>query len=65
VNEPTSSLAPKTSVELMELLAKLGRERNISVLVDIHDVALVRHYARLNQRPAAPHSSAACRTRAD
>jgi phosphonate transport system ATP-binding protein len=44
-DEPTSSLDPKTSVEIMELLAKVGRERNIPVLVNIHNVALARRYA--------------------
>jgi phosphonate transport system ATP-binding protein len=44
-DEPTSSLDPKTSVEIMELLAKVGRERDIPVLVNIHNVALARRYA--------------------
>ncbi|KQU55018.1 phosphonate ABC transporter ATP-binding protein [Bosea sp. Leaf344] len=45
-DEPTSSLDPKTSVEIMELLALVGRERNIPVLVNIHNVALARRFAR-------------------
>ena len=44
-DEPTSSLDPKTSVEIMELLAKVGRERDIPVLVNIHNVALARRFA--------------------
>lgn len=44
-DEPTSSLDPKTSVEIMELLAEVGRKRDIPVLVNIHNVALARRYA--------------------
>jgi phosphonate transport system ATP-binding protein len=44
-DEPTSSLDPKTSVEIMELLAEVGRERDIPVLVNIHNVALAKRYA--------------------
>ncbi|MCZ8036120.1 MAG: phosphonate ABC transporter ATP-binding protein [Novosphingobium sp.] len=44
-DEPTSSLDPKTSVEIMELLAQVGRERDIPVLVNIHNVALAKRYA--------------------
>ncbi len=45
-DEPTSSLDPKTSVEIMELLAEVGRERSIPVLVNIHNVALAKRFAR-------------------
>ena len=44
-DEPTSSLDPRTSVEIMDLLAKVGRERGIPVLVNIHNVALARRFA--------------------
>jgi len=44
-DEPTSSLDPKTSVEIMELLAGVGRERGIPVLVNMHDVDLARRFA--------------------
>ncbi len=44
-DEPTSSLDPKTSVEIMELLAQVGRDRDIPVLVNIHNVALARRFA--------------------
>ena len=44
-DEPTSSLDPKTSVEIMELLKHQGLEKNIPVLVNIHDVELGRRYA--------------------
>ncbi len=44
-DEPTSSLDPKTSVEIMELLAGLARDRGIPVLVNIHNVDLARRFA--------------------
>jgi phosphonate transport system ATP-binding protein len=44
-DEPTSSLDPKTSVEIMELLAALARERSIPVIVNMHDVALATRFA--------------------
>lgn len=44
-DEPTSSLDPKTSVEIMSLLREQGRARRIPVIVNIHDVELARRYA--------------------
>jgi phosphonate transport system ATP-binding protein len=44
-DEPTSSLDPKTSVEIMELMGSLGRTRGIPVLVNMHDVELARRFA--------------------
>src|SRR5512139_1390618 len=44
-DEPTSSLDPKTSVEIMELLAEVARSRNIPVLINMHDVELARRFA--------------------
>ena len=44
-DEPTSSLDPKTSVEIMELLASVGRSRSIPVLVNMHDVELAKRFA--------------------
>jgi phosphonate transport system ATP-binding protein len=44
-DEPTSSLDPKTSVEIMELLAAVGRERGIPVVVNMHDVELAKRFA--------------------
>jgi phosphonate transport system ATP-binding protein len=44
-DEPTSSLDPKTSVEIMELLREQGRARGIPVLMNIHDVDLARRFA--------------------
>jgi len=44
-DEPTSSLDPKTSVEIMELLAGIARARGIPVLVNMHDVELAKRFA--------------------
>jgi phosphonate transport system ATP-binding protein len=44
-DEPTSSLDPKTSVEIMELLATLSAARGIPVVVNIHNVDLARRFA--------------------
>ncbi|MEO5699935.1 MAG: phosphonate ABC transporter ATP-binding protein [Casimicrobiaceae bacterium] len=44
-DEPTSSLDPKTSVEIMQLLADIGRSRQIPVLINMHDVELARRFA--------------------
>ena len=44
-DEPTSSLDPKTSVEIMELLAEVARSRGIPVLVNMHDVELAKRFA--------------------
>jgi len=44
-DEPTSSLDPKTSVEVMQLLADLARSREIPVLINMHDVDLAKRFA--------------------
>lgn len=44
-DEPTSSLDPKTSVEIMQLLQSQGRERGIPVIVNMHDVELAKRFA--------------------
>ncbi len=44
-DEPTSSLDPKTSVEIMELLGEVASRNQIPVLVNIHDVNLGRRFA--------------------
>jgi phosphonate transport system ATP-binding protein len=44
-DEPTSSLDPKTSVEIMELLIQQGTAFGIPVIVNIHDVELAKRYA--------------------
>jgi phosphonate transport system ATP-binding protein len=44
-DEPTSSLDPKTSVEIMELMRDVGREHSLPVIVNMHDVELARRFA--------------------
>jgi phosphonate transport system ATP-binding protein len=44
-DEPTSSLDPKTSVEIMELIASRAAERNIPAIVNMHNVDLARRFA--------------------
>jgi len=44
-DEPTSSLDPKTSVEIMELLDQVSRDREVPVIVNIHNVDLARRFA--------------------
>jgi phosphonate transport system ATP-binding protein len=45
-DEPTSSLDPKTAVEIMELLEKFSMEKNIPVLINMHDVNLAKRFAK-------------------
>ena len=44
-DEPTSSLDPKTSVEIMGLIRELCRSRNIPVMINMHDVELAKRFA--------------------
>src|SRR5215468_3544661 len=44
-DEPTSSLDPKTSVEIMELIARRASASDIPALVNIHNVELARRFA--------------------
>ena len=44
-DEPTSSLDPKTSVEIMTLLKDQGVANAIPVIVNMHDVELARRFA--------------------
>lgn len=44
-DEPTSSLDPKTSVEIMDLLRDAATRHGIPVLVNMHDVDLARRFA--------------------
>jgi len=45
VDEPTASLDPKTSRQIMRLIRELAVERSTPALVNIHDVALARAFA--------------------
>jgi len=44
-DEPTSSLDPKTSVEIMSLVRDLGASKSVPVIVNMHDVELARRFA--------------------
>jgi len=45
VDEPTASLDPKTSRQIMRLLTELVRERGTPALINIHDVALAQSFS--------------------
>ncbi len=45
VDEPTASLDPKTSRQIMRLIVELAHERGTPVLINIHDVALAQAFA--------------------
>jgi phosphonate transport system ATP-binding protein len=45
VDEPTASLDPKTSRQIMRLIVELARERGTPALVNIHDVGLAQLFA--------------------
>lgn len=45
-DEPTSSLDPKTSVEIMELLTRVAGAKNIPVIINMHDVDLAGRFAK-------------------
>jgi phosphonate transport system ATP-binding protein len=44
-DEPTSSLDPKTAVEVMELLTRLTAQAGVPVVVNIHNVELAKRFA--------------------
>lgn len=46
VDEPTASLDPKTSRQIMRLLVELCEERGLAAIVNIHDVALAQQFAQ-------------------
>ncbi|MCF8477645.1 MAG: phosphonate ABC transporter ATP-binding protein [Pseudolabrys sp.] len=45
VDEPTASLDPKTSRQIMRLIKELCGERNLSAIINIHDVMLAQMFA--------------------
>ena len=45
VDEPTAALDPKTSRQIMRLIRELCQERNLSAIINIHDVQLARMFA--------------------
>ncbi|MEM8790959.1 MAG: phosphonate ABC transporter ATP-binding protein [Pseudomonadota bacterium] len=44
VDEPTASLDPKTSRQIMRLITELCHERGLAAIINIHDVALARMF---------------------
>ena len=46
VDEPTASLDPKTSRQIMRLITELCTERNLAAIINIHDVALAQMFAQ-------------------
>lgn len=46
VDEPTASLDPKTSRQIMRLIVELCAERNLAAIVNIHDVALAQMFVQ-------------------
>ncbi|WP_191083805.1 phosphonate ABC transporter ATP-binding protein [Roseococcus microcysteis] len=46
VDEPTASLDPKTSRQIMRLIVELCEERGLAAIINIHDVALAQEFAR-------------------
>ncbi len=44
VDEPTASLDPKTSRQIMRLLREVCAERGLAAIVNIHDVALAQQF---------------------
>ncbi|MBO6519984.1 MAG: phosphonate ABC transporter ATP-binding protein [Rhodospirillales bacterium] len=45
VDEPTASLDPKTSRQIMRLIRELCEERKLSAIINIHDVLLAQMFA--------------------
>ncbi|PJF48252.1 MAG: phosphonate ABC transporter ATP-binding protein [Chloroflexi bacterium] len=46
VDEPTASLDPKTSRQIMRLITELARERGLAVIINIHDVPLAQLFVK-------------------
>jgi phosphonate transport system ATP-binding protein len=44
VDEPTASLDPKTSRQIMRLICELCEERRLAAIINIHDVALAQMF---------------------
>jgi phosphonate transport system ATP-binding protein len=44
IDEPTASLDPKTSRQIMRLIGEICAERNLAAVVNIHDVALAQMF---------------------
>jgi len=46
VDEPTASLDPKTSRQIMRLLSELCAERGLAAIINIHDVKLAQRFVQ-------------------
>jgi len=46
VDEPTASLDPKTSRQIMRLICELCEERGLTAIINIHDVALAQLFVQ-------------------
>jgi phosphonate transport system ATP-binding protein len=46
VDEPTASLDPKTSRQIMRLICELCEERKLAAIINIHDVALAQMFVQ-------------------
>ncbi|WFE76057.1 phosphonate ABC transporter ATP-binding protein [Roseinatronobacter sp. S2] len=45
IDEPTASLDPKTSRQIMRLIVEICRERGLPAIINIHDVVLAQQFA--------------------
>ena len=46
IDEPTASLDPKTSRQIMRLICELCEERRLAAIINIHDVGLAQMFAQ-------------------
>jgi phosphonate transport system ATP-binding protein len=46
IDEPTASLDPKTSRQIMRLICELCEERHLAAIINIHDVALAQMFVQ-------------------
>ena len=45
IDEPTASLDPKTSRQIMRLIVEISRERGLPAIINIHDVVLAQQFS--------------------
>jgi phosphonate transport system ATP-binding protein len=45
IDEPTASLDPKTSRQIMRLIVEICRERGLPAIINIHDVVLAQQFS--------------------
>ncbi len=61
VDEPTASLDPKTSRQIMRLIKELCEERRLSAIINIHDVMLAQMFASGSSDCSSARSSMTAR----